>query len=136
MYIDKQLLLDSELDIGAGLTTQASTYSVDLAVAKDVAAGRPMYVVVVVDEAFVGGTSVSFDIVTDTVATLASPTYHMRSLVVLTADLTLNREPIVLPIGQVDSDRERYLGVYYTISGTFTAGKVTTFITMDPQTNW
>lgn len=136
MYIDKQLLLDDQLDIGAGTGSQESTYSVDLAVAKNIAAGRPMYVVVVVDETFAGGTSLMIQIITDTNAALSSPTYHVGTIAILQADLTAGREPIVIPIGQIDSDRERYLGLYYTDVGTFSAGKVTSFITMDPQTNW
>ncbi|KKN74856.1 hypothetical protein LCGC14_0386050 [marine sediment metagenome] len=136
MIIDKQLLLDDELDIGAGGGSQASTFSVDLGVAKNIAAGRPMYVVVVIDETFDGGTSLKIDIVTDTVATLASPTTHVGTMAILQTDLAAGREPIVIPIGQIDSDRERYLGLYYTDVGTFSAGKVTAFITMDPQSNF
>ena len=138
MYVDHKLRLDSELDIGAAtpLTSQVSTYSVDLGAAKDIAAGRPLYLVVVVDESFAGGTSVMFTVVSDTVATLASPTHHVQTIAILNDDLTAGREPIVLPVGEIDSDRERYIGCYYTISGTFTAGKVTTFFSLDPQTNW
>jgi len=136
MYVDKELLLDNELDIGSGLTSQVSTNTIDLGVAKNIAAGRPMSLVVVVDEKFVGGTSVMFTIVTDTEETLSTPTHHAQTIAILTADLTLGREPIVLPIGEIDSDRERYLGVYYTIDGTFSAGKVTAFISLDPQSNW
>ena len=136
MYIDNQLLIDSELDIGAGGGSQCSTYSVDLAVAKDIAAGRPIYLVVVVDETFAGGTSLQIHIITDTLATLASPTYHAETIAILQADLTAGREPIVLPVGQIDSDREGYLGAYYTDSGTFSGGKITAFFTCDPQSNW
>jgi len=136
MYVDKELLLDDELDIGSSLTSQASTNAIDLGVAKNIAAGRPLYLVVVVDEAFVGGTSVKFTVISDDAAALSSPTHHVETIAILTADLTLGREPIVLPIGEIDSDRERYLGVYYTISGTFSAGKVTTFVSLDPQSNW
>lgn len=136
MLVDKELLLDDELDIGGGLTSQVSTNTIDLGIAKNIAAGRPLYLVVAVDETFVGGTSVMFTIVTDTVAALSSPTHHAQTIAVLTADLTEGREPIVLPVGQIDSDRERYLGVYYTISGTFSAGKVTAFLALDPQSNW
>jgi hypothetical protein len=136
MYIDKDLLLDSEFDIGAPNTSHASTGSVDLGVAKNVAAGKPLYAVIVVDESFVGGTSVQFHVVTDTAADLSSPTYHVETIAILEADLTIGREPIVLPIGEIDSDRERYIGLYYTITGTHSAGKITTFITFEPNSNW
>lgn len=136
MYIDKLLLLSDEQDIGAGAGTQVSEKSVDLGVAKNIAAGRPMYVVVVIDETFAGGTSLKIDIVTDTVETLASPTVHVGTMAILQDDLTAGREPIVIPIGQIDSDREQYLGLNYTDVGVFSAGKVTAFITMDPTSNW
>ena len=136
MYVDKELLLDDQLDIGSGLTSQVSTNTIDLGAAKNIAAGRPLYLVVVVDETFAGGTSVMFTIVTDTTANLATPTHHAQTIAILTADLTAGREPIVLPVGEIDADRERYLGVYYTIDGTFSAGKVTVFLSLDPQSNW
>lgn len=136
MYIDDKLLLDNELDFGDGSGSRESTFSIDLGVAKNIAAGRPMSVVLVIDETFANGTSLKIDIVTDTVATLASPTTHVGTMAILETDLTAGREPIVIPIGQIDSDRERYLGLYYTEVGAFDAGKVTAFITMDPQTNW
>lgn len=136
MYVDKNLLLDSEFDIGAPATSTPSTGSVDLGVARDIAKGKPLYAVIVVDETFAGGTSVQFKFISDTVATLASPTYHVETIAILTADLTAGREPIVLPVGEIDSDRERYIGLYYTITGTFTAGKITSFITPFPHSNW
>jgi hypothetical protein len=136
MFIDKNLLLDSELDLGSDLGSCPSTGSVDLGVARDIAKGKPLYAVVVVDEAFAGGTSVQFHVVTDTVATLGSPTYHTETIAIVTDDLTLGREPIVLPVGEIDSDRERYIGMYYTVVGTYTAGKITTFLTSEPQSNY
>ena len=136
MYIDKNLLLDSELSTITTAAATPSTGSVDLGVARDIAKGKALYAVIVIDEGFVGGTSIQFRVVTDTVATLASPTYHTETIAILTADLTLGREPIVLPIGMIDSDRERYLGLVYLSVGTFSAGKLTSFITFEPQSNW
>jgi len=132
MYVDKNLVLSNEQDIGAGAGSQLSDYSVDLGVARNIANGRPLYVVVVVDETFAGGTSLQIAVVTDSVETLNDTvTTHIETPAILQADLTEGRMPIVIPISNIGVN-ERYLGLYYTDSGTFSAGKVTAFIALDP----
>jgi|SRR3990167_2765677 len=133
MFIDANLLLSNEQDIGAGGGTQVSTNTIDLGVAKSLWHGRQLYVVIVVDESFATSTSINFQVVTDTVAALSSPTVQVETGAVVIASLTAGRVPIVIPIGSVLDTRERYLGMQYTEAGSAsTAGKVTAFVAVDP----
>jgi len=129
MYIDSLLLLSD----GQAITADAvSENTIDLGVARAIANGRPLYVVVVVDETFEGGTSLAIEVVTDTVADLSSPTVQCITDTFLQAVLTAGRDPIVIPIANVANITERYLGLKYDDTGEFTAGKVTAFVTLDP----
>jgi len=132
MIIDYNNLFDSELDLGDAAGSRCSTYSVDLGAAKDIARGRQLYLVIVIDETFATSTSINFQFVTDTVATLASPTVQCETGAIAIASLTAGRTPIVLPIGTAIDTEEQYCGVYYTEAGSgSTAGKVTTFLAVD-----
>ena len=91
------------------------------------------FLVVQVDEAFVSGT---------TPGDLAGigqhrqprhrPTVHFTTGAILTAALTINAQlaVIALPAGLY----EKYLGLRYTVVGTYTLGKISAFLTRDVQT--
>jgi len=133
MWLDNNLLLDDAVLVDA---TQVSTYSVDMGVARKVGAGKQMYVVIVVDTVFATSTSVNFQVVTDTVATLASPTVQIETGAIAIASLTAGRSPIVIPIGSAIGTEEQYLGLQYTVAGSTGTGNVTAFIAFDYQSNW
>ena len=128
MYVDAQLLLSDE----QAITTDADSEStVDLGVAgRDIGAGEQLYVVVVVDEDFAGGTSLVINL--ETGATTALGTIISATPTILQAALTAGRTPIVIPIPP--NIAERYIGLHYDQTGDFTAGKVTAFIAKDVTT--
>lgn len=96
----------------------------------DLAGGA--YLMVQVDTAFVGGTSLEISLESDSTPNLAtSPTVHFKSGAIATAKLVPgNLLAIPLPMG----DYEQFIGVRYIAVGTFTAGAISAFITTTPQT--
>lgn len=110
-------------------TTAVSTNTYDLGVARDVGPGEELYFQITVDTTLASGTSVNFQVISSAAANLSSPNVLIETGPVVTAQLTAGRPPIVirmpasilttLPIGQ------RYIGLQYTIAGTYTAGNVT-----------
>lgn len=91
------------------------------------------FLVVQVDAAFLGGTSVAISLESDSSANLAtSPTVHYNSGAILTAALTANTTILVIPLPY--GNFERYVGLRYTVVGTFTQGSISAFLTRDPQT--
>ncbi|MEE8471221.1 MAG: hypothetical protein V3S51_07825 [Dehalococcoidia bacterium] len=136
MYLDRDLLLSDEQDIGAGGGTAVSTNTIDLTAARKIWHGRILYVVFIIDEAFLTSTSINFQVVTDTVEGLGSPTVQIETGAILIGSLTLNRIPIVLPIGSAIGTTERYLGAQYVEAGSSsTAGKITAFVALDYTSN-
>ena len=137
MYIDSLLAICTSQDLGGseGTSTILGENSVDLGAAKNVAKGKQLYVVVTVEEAFVGGTSVDFQVITDSAAAMTtSPAIGSSSGAIVTANLTLNREPIVIPIGNVLSvTSDQYLGIQFGVVGTFTAGIVSAHIGFESE---
>ena len=67
MYVDKLLLITESQDLGDSQSpaTVLCENSVDLGAAKDLSKGKQMYVVIIIDESFVGNTSVKFEVITD-----------------------------------------------------------------------
>ena len=93
------------------------------------------FLVVQIDVAFAGGTSLAYSLESDSTVGLAtSPTVHYSSGAIALASLTPAGKTlgvIPLPYG----DYERYLGVRYTIVGTMSGGgAISAFLTRDPQT--
>jgi len=135
MYTDNLLTIVTSQDLGATQApgTVLGENSVDLGGARDLYKNKPLYVVITVEESFVGNTSVKFDVITDSVATLAStPTVHVSSAVIPVGSLTAGRAPIVLPIANPLGVSEQYLGIQFVIAGgTGTAGIVSAHIAFD-----
>ncbi len=86
-----------------------------------------------VTEAFVGGTSLKVSVVNEADATITDASEaEVETLDILTAQLVPGfvfavRMPRVLS--------KRFLAAFYTVVGTFTAGKITGGIIIDVQTN-
>ena len=135
MIIDNNLLL---CDTQTVSVTAVSTYSIDMGVARKIGAGKQMYVIIIIDTVFATSTSVNFQVVTDTVATLASPTVQIETgaITIASATLTAGRSPIVIPIGSAVGIEEQYLGLQFTVAGSTGTGAVTAFIGFDYQSNW
>ena len=135
MYVDKYLLISEDQDLGNSQSpgTVLCENSVDLGAAKDLSKGKQMYVVIIVDESFVGNTSVKFEVITDSVGTLAStPTVHASTAVILVGSLVAGMAPIVIPVANPLGVSEQFLGIQSVIAGgTGSAGIITAFLAFD-----
>lgn len=93
------------------------------------------FLVVQVDVAFAGGTSLAISLESDSTANLATaPTVHFSSGAIALAALTpAGKTLLVLPLPY--ADYQKYLGVRYTVVGTMSGGgAISAFLTRDPQT--
>ncbi|KKL53097.1 hypothetical protein LCGC14_2278850 [marine sediment metagenome] len=136
MYLDNDLLLSDEQDIGAGGGTAVSTNTIDLTAARKIWHGRSIFLVFIIDETFLTSTSINFQVVTDTVEGLGSPTIQLETGAITIGSLTAGRIPIVLPLGSAIGTTERYMGARYVEAGSSsTAGKITAFVALDYTSN-
>ena len=122
------MITDSLLRVSedqAVTSTAVSTNTVDLGVARDMGEGTALYMNFALTEAFVNGTSVTFEVITSASANLGSPTVIGSSNAIVTASLTLGKNIVVAINPQIASKGKRYLGARYVVTGTMNAGKVT-----------
>lgn len=132
MIIDKELELSDAQDLaGAGTGVEASTNVIDLGADRDIGRGKQQYLVIQCDETVdsaADGTTIDFQLQTDTVENFASPTNLVTTgaIAELAAETTAGgRKVIPIPEGV-----QRYLRLNYQIAGEDpTAGKFTAFIT-------
>jgi hypothetical protein len=114
-------------------TTAVSTDTIDLSVARDMGEGGDLYMNFAVTTALAGGTSVKFEVISSASANLGSPTVIGSTDAIVTASLVAGYNTAVRINPQVASLGQRYLGARYTISGTYTSGKVTADVVLDIQ---
>lgn len=131
-YVDKQLLL-SDAQVVCNSSHELSENIIDLGAAKNVANGRPLYVVIIVDTDFATATSIDFRLMTHTTTTVSSGSIMVSTGAVACTVLTAGRKPIILPVGDALNTAKQYIGMYYYLGGSnATAGAVTVFVTPDP----
>lgn len=130
MITDKLLRVSTDQAV---TTTAVSTDTIDLSVARDIGEGQELTMNFAVTTAFSGGTSVKFEVIQSASADLSSPTVIGSSDAVVTASLTAGANIAVRINPQIGSTGQRYIGARYTVSGTYTAGKVTADIVADIQ---
>lgn len=131
MITDKLLRVSTDQAL---TTTAVSTDTIDLSVARDIGEGQDLYMNFAVTTAFAGGTSVKFEVIQATDAALSSGVEVIGSSdAVVTASLVAGYNTAVRINPQIGSKGKQYIGARYTISGTYTAGKVTADIVMDIQ---
>lgn len=132
MITDKLLrLADAQAILGTDI---AATDVVDLLVARDVGEGTNLYMVVSVITAFAGGTSIEFIAKGSTDATIVTgdPTLVSTGAIAL-ASLTAGAQFVVRLPPLIASLGYRYLGAFYDVTGTMTAGTVTVDIVTEIQ---
>lgn len=99
---------------------------------RNLGAGEGMYLVLQVDTTFVGaGATVTFDLVSDSTANLAtSKTTHVSTGAIPLATLAAGYTKVIpLP---VEATYERYLGLWETVAtANVTAGKINAFLAKD-----
>jgi len=130
MITDKLLRVSEDQAL---TTTAVSTDTIDLSVARDIGEGGDLFMNFAVTTALAGGTSVKFEVITSAAANLGSPTVIGSTDAIVTASLVAGYNTAVRINPQIASLGQRYLGARYTISGTYTSGKVTADVVMDVQ---
>ena len=132
MITDKLLRLsDDQAILGTDL---AATDVVDLLTARDIGEGHELYMVVTVITAFAGGTSIDFIVKGSTDATIVTGDTTLGSSgAIPLASLTAGAQFAVRINPQIGSLGLRYLGAFYDVTGTMSAGTVTTDIVTDIQ---
>lgn len=125
MITDKLLRVSEDQAV---TTTAFSTDTIDLKIARDMGEGHNLFMNFAVTTAMVGGTSIKFEVVSSANANLSSPTVIGSSDAVVTASLTAGKNVAVAINPQIASNGERYLGARYTVSGTYSAGAITSDI--------
>jgi hypothetical protein len=130
MITDKLLRVSEDQAL---TTTAVSTDTIDLSVARDMGEGGDLYMNFAVTTALAGGTSVKFEVISSASANLGSPTVIGSTDAIVTASLVAGYNTAVRINPQIASLGQRYLGARYTISGTYTSGKVTADVVLDIQ---
>ena len=130
MITDKLLRLsDAQAILGADL---AATDVIDLSQARDIGEGMDLYMAVTVITAFAGGTSIEFIVKGSTDATIVTgDTTLGTSGAIGVGNLTAGAQFFVRINPQFASLGQRYIGAFYDVTGTMSAGTVTTDIVLD-----
>ena len=125
MLLDKSLYFDDKRNISSG----ASTNTLDLKTGGYSFGERPV-VVLYCDTTATGGTSVTASVQTSDDPTFTTHDVLASSGAILAANFTEKKIAgrIVLPAGI-----KKYLRVNYSLSGTFSGGAISTFISFDEQ---
>ncbi len=133
MITDKYLRFSENQAITG--TDVASTDIVDLTVARDIGEGENLFICITVGAAaFAGGTSIDFILKgsTDTTIAAGDPTIVSTGAIV-TASLTAGSQHIMRIPPLLASLGYRYIGMFYDVTGTMTAGTVTVDVVKDIQ---
>lgn len=149
MIMDERLEFADATSVAAAAGTALIGDVIDLQVARDIGQGHMMYWIITVDtEIITAGAAgtIEFQLVSDAQAAIAvdgSATVHARTGTLVTDDAAansalLNAGAVLSCIGVPSQGAvyERYLGVLcVTATTTTTAGKINSFLTLDP-TGW
>jgi hypothetical protein len=135
MLIDTRSTFAWEEDFFGAAATAKVGEAMDLtAHPTDMGEGYPLYLVIQITTAMVGGTSVAFNLVTADNAALSSGAVTLlSSAVIAQASATAGTVVLVVPLPK--ADYKRYLGLTATRVGTSTEGAVSAFLVQDPP-NW
>lgn len=130
MILDARSEFADAQDIPAAGTTAVGDV-MDISTVRDIGAGTDAYWYVSVDEAGAGGTSANIRLVTSDTADLATPTVIAETGVVATASLTLGARLAMKKLPAEGAVYKRYIGIDAVVVGTFTAGQVSSGLTLD-----
>ena len=117
---------------GSGTTVFGNV--MDLTKVRDIGNGQDLFWYGVCTTAGAGGTSVSFQLVSaDDAALSTNAVVHLQTPVIVTANILAGKMLFItaLPREVSSSTYHQFIGVKQVIVGTFTAGKVSTGLTLD-----
>lgn len=116
-------------------TSTISTNVLDLQIADlEMGAGNPVWLNIRIGTAFAGGTSLTFGLYSHSTTTVSSGTCLWVTGAILEANMTAGKWIIKMPLPDY-VDPERYIGLYYTTSGTHTGGTINAWLDYGPQSN-
>lgn len=127
MYIDYALMFSQDQAV---TVTAVSTKAVQVNV--NVGAGTPVFPTVTITTPFAGLTSLAFELQTSDTEAGAYTTIATTEPVLLAG---LNANEFFANFGSVPPVTKAWIKMKYVVVGTATAGKVTSSITLDRQTN-
>lgn len=137
MIIDRRTLMCDAEDAYGTAATRLEGSQIDLTYARDIAQGRPIYLVIQVTTAFASSGSATVNIIlasdaSAAVATDGSASTHWQSGALAYTVLAANYR-FCVPIPLQGTVFERYLGMLVvTADATTTAGAITAFLSPDP----
>lgn len=126
------MLLDAEVTLDPGtahIQSEASANYFDLGAARDIGAGRTLYVVSVLTVALAGGTSMTLTLESDDNTSFSSAT-SIQSIGAFLTSGSVAGQVLIARVAPIATP-ERYLRGYWTESGAVTAGTMETYITDD-----
>ena len=121
------MILDADLqfsDAQVVTATAASTNLIDMGSIRDVAVGKPMYVIVSVTTALTNTGTVTITVESDDNSGFSSATTQQTIGVLQTSAAGTQ---LIAPLYPADNN-ERYMRLKYTISGTVSTGNVDAFL--------
>ncbi len=144
MWIDKRSEFADAVEITLGAGTNALGDTVDLGTARDIGAGKSLYLIIQVTTALAGGTACQFILASDAqdpITADGNETRHFTSDLFLDAELTAGfTMSVPLPSGDTKQGEdtagyERFLGIVTIATGTHTAGSINAFLSPDSYGN-
>lgn len=137
MILDSTNLLSNQQSLALAAGSYNSTNVIDLSTNRDVGAGEELSLFAQVVTGFTGGTSLQMALVTSAAPSLSTPTTLFQTAAIPLASLQVSGFQIYrgyVPINPSGLPL-RYLGLIYTLVGTFTAGTVSAGLVSDLQAN-
>lgn len=123
---------------GQVLTTAAASEDIlDWTLADlEMGAGQPLWLNVRVGAVFAGGTNLTVALVQDTAAPVdGSSIVIWQTAAIATASLTAGAWIIRMPL-PYNVDEARIMGLYYTMTGTYTGGSIHAWLDNGPQSSF
>lgn len=139
-------IFDAMFQLSGGITTSAAGQALtDSSAASEnildwtlsdleMGAGEPVWLNVKVSETFVGGTSVVVALVQDSTAPVDGSSiviYQTPAITSLTVGQWVMRMPLPYNV-----DEQQIMGLYYTLTGTYSAGTLSAWLDHGPQSSY
>ena len=129
------MILDKRTEVANLVAIPAATGVIgdviDTQVARDLGNGQPIYWYGLAQGAPAGGTSVALDLITSDAPNMSSPVVIASIPAKTLATIQANPLLGLISLPQEGNAYKRYVGIRATVAGTFTAGTITSGLTLD-----